>query len=231
MATRRSSRHQNVPTGKAVDDKQYAPAKSAAGGEEKPKTSAAKTAGKTASTTEIVSRGKGRAGKQLTTTEGKAPKVRPPSGLTNAHDKVSSLPPEVLNNVLDNIKDPLTISALGRTSKKFYSLMMPRLYGRIAVAAMFHAHIPKLIRALEPHLTIEQKKQLKKEGKYKGQQERHQSGHDEKATPICAGYVRQLIVGVGDPGKKHKYIVERYVEEALKNMDNLEIVETRMITK
>lgn len=109
--------------------------------------------------------------------------------------------------------------------------MMPRLYGRVAVAAMFHAHIPKLIRTLEPHLTIAQKKQLKKEGKYKGQQERYPSGLDEKAKPICATYVRQIIVGVADPGRKHRYIVDRYIEEAFKNMDNLEIVETRVLTK
>jgi hypothetical protein len=104
--------------------------------------------------------------------------------------------------------------------------MIPRIYERIAVAANFHAHISRLIRTLEPHLTIAQKKQLKKEGKYKGQQRRYASGLDEKAKPICATYVRQMIVGGSDPGKKHKYIVDRYIEEALKNMDNLEIVET-----
>jgi hypothetical protein len=128
------------------------------------------------------------------------------------------------------IKEPPTISAFGRTCKSLYTHMMPRLYGRITVAAMFHAHIPKLIRTLEPHLTIAQKKQLKKEGKYKGQQERYPTGLDEKAKPICATYVRQIIVGASDPGKKHKYIVDRYVEEAFKNMDNLEIVDTWMYT-
>ncbi len=109
--------------------------------------------------------------------------------------------------------------------------MMPRLYERIVVAAMYHAHIPKLIRTLEPHLTIAQKKQLKKEGKYKGQQERYPSGLDEKARPTCASYVRQMIVGVADPGRNHKYIVDRYVEEAFRNMENLEIVETRVFTE
>jgi len=108
---------------------------------------------------------------------------------------------------------------------------MPRLYGRIAVAAMFHAHIPKLIRTLEPLLTIKQKKQLKKEGKYKGQQENYPRGLDENATPICASYVRQLVIGAADPGHKHKYIVERYIEEALKNMPNLETVQTCEFTK
>lgn len=75
---------------------------------------------------------------------------------------------------------------------------MPRLYNRVAVAAAYHAHIPKLIRTLEPHLTIAQKKQLKKEGKYKGQQERYPSGLSEKARPICATYVSQMIVGMAD---------------------------------
>ena len=121
------------------------------------------------------------------------------------------------------------MSSLGRSCKRFYSVMMPRLYERIAVAAMFHAHIPKLIRTLEPHLSIAQKKLLKKEGKYKGQQDRYSSGLDETAKPICATHVRQLVVGALRPGKKHNYIVERYVEEAFKNMDNLEIVETYLL--
>lgn len=108
---------------------------------------------------------------------------------------------------------------------------MPLLYKRLNVAAMFHAQIPKLIRALEPHLTIAQKKQLKREGKYKGQQERYSSLLDPHEKPACASYVRQLVVGVADPGRKHVYIVHRYVEEALKNMDNLEIVESYVLTK
>jgi hypothetical protein len=84
---------------------------------------------------------------------------------------------------------------------------------------------------LEPHLTIAQKKQLKKEGKYKGQQEVYPKGLDEKAKPIYTNYVRQIIVGVVDPGKKHKPIVERYIEEAFKNMENLEVVDTQVYTK
>ncbi|KAH8883470.1 hypothetical protein GQ53DRAFT_663811 [Thozetella sp. PMI_491] len=132
---------------------------------------------------------------------------------------------------LANLEDVPSMSALGRTCKAFYSMMMPRVYGRIAVAAMFHAHIPKLIRTVEPLLTIAQKKQLKREGKYRGQQERYPTGLDEQAKPFCTSCVRQLVVGVADPGKKHKYIVVRYVEELLKNLDNLEILETRILTK
>jgi hypothetical protein len=109
--------------------------------------------------------------------------------------------------------------------------MMPLLHKRIAVAAMFHAHISKLIRALEPHLTIAQKRQLKNEGKYKGQQERYSSKLDANAKPAIASYVRQIVAGIADPGRKHQYIVHRYVEEAFKNMNNLEIVEAYFLTK
>lgn len=108
--------------------------------------------------------------------------------------------------------------------------MMPLLHKRLAVAAAYHAHIPKLIRALEPHLTIKQKKQLKKEGKYKGQQERYSNDLDANEVPTCASYVRQLVVGWSDPGRKHEYIVHRYVEEALQNMVNLEILEVSFLT-
>lgn len=108
---------------------------------------------------------------------------------------------------------------------------MPNLYNRIIVAAAFHAHIPKLIRTLEPLLTIAQKKQLKKEGKYKGQQERYGTNLDEYSKPTGVNHVRQMLVGRSEPGKKHQYIVDRYVEETFKNLDHLEVVETHILTK
>lgn len=108
--------------------------------------------------------------------------------------------------------------------------MKPLLHKRVAVAAAYHAHIPKLIRALEPHLTITQKKQLKREGKYKGQQEKYSSNIDANEVPTCASYVQQMVVGRSDPGRKHEYIVHRYVEEALRNMVKLEILDLSVLT-
>ncbi|KAL6406684.1 RNI-like protein [Ilyonectria robusta] len=81
------------------------------------------------------------------------------------------------------------------------------------------------------HMILNSKKQLKKDGKYKGQQERYPSHLDENLKPACADYVRQIVVGVSDPGRKHQYIVHRYLDEAFKNLSNLEIVETRVLTK
>jgi hypothetical protein len=109
--------------------------------------------------------------------------------------------------------------------------MMPLLCNLVAVSAIYHAHIPKLIQSLEPYLTIAQKKQLKQEGKYKGQQERHSTNINPNVVPYCAAYVQQIVAGVANPGRKHEYIVHRYVEEALKNMVNLEVIETHFLTR
>ncbi|KAK8035591.1 hypothetical protein PG993_010586 [Apiospora rasikravindrae] len=46
---------------------------------------------------------------------------------------LSTLPVELLGSVLNHIVDKGTMSALGRTSKAFYSIVMPRLYKRIYV--------------------------------------------------------------------------------------------------
>ncbi|KAK8129124.1 hypothetical protein PG984_010232 [Apiospora sp. TS-2023a] len=147
-------------------------------------------------------------------------------------DRISSLPPEIFTMVLGNIDahDHRTMNALGRTNKAFYALMMPRLYGRVVLHAQYHAHIAKLIRTLEPLLTIAQKKQLMREGKYKGQQENgYPAVFDEDAKPICAKHVRQLVMGLVEPGRKHLPMVHRYLEEALKTLDNLEVINTWVI--
>lgn len=222
MAPRRSSRLRDSPTQETSDTTHDEPAQAKKGVKRKSPT------GQEATKSTGASKKAKRSGAEVTK-RGTASNT----GGTNAQNlgKLSSLSPEILNIIRDEITDKATISALMRTSKALYALMAPRLYHRIAVAAMFHAHIAKLIRTLEPHLTIEQKKQLKKEGKYKGQQEKYPTGLDQKKIPVCAGHVRQLIIGASDPGKKHKYIVDRYYEEAIKNLTNLEIVETGVVSK
>ncbi|KAK8110294.1 uncharacterized protein PG998_006751 [Apiospora kogelbergensis] len=154
-----------------------------------------------------------------------------PAVSSSAVGPLLSLPPELLNMVLANIKgDRPSLSALARASKALYSTITPYLYARVSVHATYHAHIAKLIRALEPLLTVAQKRQLKTEGRYKGQQERYSTKVDQNLKPICTNYVRQLVVGNSDPGRKHKYIVDRYVEETFKNLDNLDVVETQVMT-
>lgn len=109
--------------------------------------------------------------------------------------------------------------------------MAPRLHNRVVAVALYHAHIQKLIRSVEPYLSIGARKQLKKEGAYKGQQAEYPKDVDESAEPFCASQVRQLVIGAVDPGQKHQYICERYIEEALKSMRKIEIVDIMFLTK
>ncbi|EGU80182.1 hypothetical protein FOXB_09311 [Fusarium oxysporum f. sp. conglutinans Fo5176] len=129
------------------------------------------------------------------------------------------------------IEDTRTLGRLSCTSKSYFAMVTPRLYERINVSVSYHAHIPKVIRTLEPFLSINQKKQLRKEGQYRGQQESFSNVIDPQKKPRFGEYVRQANLFIGDPGKNHKFIVHRYVEEALKNMTNLEVIETSSITE
>ncbi|KAM0338328.1 hypothetical protein ACHAPU_011357 [Fusarium lateritium] len=70
-----------------------------------------------------------------------------------------------------------------------------------------------------------QRKQLKKEGRYRGQQDKYPSNLSPKEKPACAEHVRQLFVRHLNPGRKHAQILYRYIEEALHNMTNIEVLE------
>ncbi|KAJ3542865.1 hypothetical protein NM208_g3876 [Fusarium decemcellulare] len=160
----------------------------------------------------------------------KANKSSDQTPLGSSSDVLTSLPPEVLDMVLINMTTK-ALSRLGRSSKRYHTLVSPHLYKSVSVAARFHAQIPRLIRTLEPHLTIEQREQLQSEGTYRGQEDWCSYEVDWSSIPACAGDVRQIHVGIVEPGRKHKPLVHRYVEEAFKNMDNLEMVKTRVLTK
>ncbi|KAF4992621.1 hypothetical protein FGRMN_7022 [Fusarium graminum] len=144
---------------------------------------------------------------------------------------LTRLPAEILQPILESVDHLPSMVKLASTSKTLYSLVRPILHKRVSVSVHFWAHIPHVIRQLEPHLSIAQKRQLKREGKYKGQQERFSSLLDPLVVPACADYVRQMVIGSVDPGKKHKPIVLRYLEEVLKNVHNLEVLDTMELTE
>ncbi|XEU99744.1 hypothetical protein FSHL1_005031 [Fusarium sambucinum] len=143
----------------------------------------------------------------------------------------SSLPPEVFNLVIEKVEDTKSLGNLSKTSKAFHSLVTPQLFKRVEGSVSFHAHIAKLIRTIEPLLTIKQRKQLKKEGQYKGQQESFPKNADDNERPEIADCVRQALFDIGDPGKKHRYIVFRYIEELLEIADNLEVFAATDLTE
>lgn len=136
MATRRSTRLKTLPVQQPADDNTPDVQVNAKGKGAQPR--ATKRA---AATSNVADDGKGEPSRKKTKSKSNVSNAQLIGSVVGANDKFSTLPPECLNMVLDNIKAPTEMSALGRSSKTFYSLMMPRLYGRIAVAAMFHAHV------------------------------------------------------------------------------------------
>ncbi|KAG4278298.1 hypothetical protein FPRO04_13914 [Fusarium proliferatum] len=120
---------------------------------------------------------------------------------------------------------------MARTSNRYHFLVSRILYKRISVCVNHHVHICKVIRRLQPHLSIAQKKLLKKEGEYEGQQEEFSKSLDPDAVPPYADCVRQMIVGSVKPGRKNKPIIMRYLEEVMKNLHNLEVFEGHNFTE
>ncbi|KAF4499691.1 hypothetical protein FAGAP_4142 [Fusarium agapanthi] len=146
-------------------------------------------------------------------------------------DLLSVLPVEILQQILENVNDSKSMVKMACTSKRYYALVMAIIHKRISVSTYFWTHIPHVIRRIEPHLSIAQKKQLKREGRYNGQQEKFSTLLDPEAVPPCASNVRQMIIGGINPGKKHKPFLLRYFEEVLKNLHNLEVFDAEDLTE
>lgn len=128
-------------------------------------------------------------------------------------------------------KGSATMSKLCRTSKRYQSLIGPRFHRMIVTNAPNHSQTPYLIRALEPYLSIAQRKQLRGEGRYKGQQPRFSSRLDPNVVPSCTAYVRRVHIGTINPGQMHNYICKRYLEEVFRNLENVQLVDTRVLTQ
>ncbi|KIL85954.1 hypothetical protein FAVG1_10923 [Fusarium avenaceum] len=142
-----------------------------------------------------------------------------------------SLPLEIFDLIIRHVTDKTTLSRLSRTCKTFQALLFPRLYSRVSVDVAYHSDIAKFIRNIEPHLSIRQRKQLKKEGKYSGQQDEYPSNLGPEEKPACAEHVRQLSVSHLNPDRKNAQILYRYIEEALQNMRNIEVLEFETINE
>ncbi|KAL3601209.1 hypothetical protein FPOAC2_05465 [Fusarium poae] len=151
-------------------------------------------------------------------------------GQSAPEDALSILPAEIQQNILAYVNDTKSMINLARTSRRYYAIAMAITHNHIAVKVYYYAHISKVFRLLEPHLSITQKKELKKLGKYKGRQDRFSSRLDQDAVPGCAQQVRQMTIGSINPGTKHKKVVLRTLEEVLKNLTNLEVLDTTELT-
>ncbi|CVL11786.1 uncharacterized protein FPRN_14838 [Fusarium proliferatum] len=235
MSTRRSARIRNIDLGVAPKSAQSAPGPTAppkrkrkAPAEDENDESTAK--GKKAPTKKA---------KAITSTGRKPkPKVNAEAEIETQDETVpvpddvlSVLPAEILQQILESVNDSRSMVKMACTSKRYYAVVMAIIHKRISVSTYFWAHIPHVIRRIEPHLSIAQKKQLKREGQYKGQQEKFSTLLDPTAVPSCASNVRQMIIGKIDPGKRHKPFLLRYFEEVLKNLHNLEVFDAKDLTE
>ncbi|CAG8978307.1 hypothetical protein HYALB_00005893 [Hymenoscyphus albidus] len=151
-------------------------------------------------------------GEGSSTTIGKTVQTQTPTPLDSSQNQLSSLPPDSRDPKID----------FGQYHRLFqqymhwdehvnpciYILMATRMYGRITGGSAFRAQMCKLIRTLEPHLSIAQERQLKRKGIYGGLEERDPDSVDQKAKPNCATCV-----------------------QGMKNMDNLQVVEMSVHTK
>ncbi|CAH0047219.1 unnamed protein product [Clonostachys solani] len=120
---------------------------------------------------------------------------------------------------------------VARTCKEFHSIMTPRLHRRVAYKVEDDAQLPQFIRLIQRYLSVTQNRKLRSQCRCEGQRDGVPYGSDLGANPPCAGYVREMIIGHIFTGRKGKYMVYRYLEEALKSMHGLEIVGLWGITR
>lgn len=83
---------------------------------------------------------------------------------------------------------------------------------------------------MQRYLSVQQNRKLITQRRCPGQKEGVHCGSDLGATPPCAAYVRELVIGPFHVFRKGEHMVYRYLEEVLKNMHGLEIVELWTMT-
>lgn len=102
--------------------------------------------------------------------------------------------------------------------------MNPILYRDLVASAPCHGNIRGFIRSLQRYLTIAQRKQLRSEQHYVGQQERFMKKDNDEAIPYCTQDVKRLFIGWSNPGKNHLKVLRRYLEELLLQLKHLEAI-------
>ncbi|PTD07181.1 hypothetical protein FCULG_00005415 [Fusarium culmorum] len=123
-------------------------------------------------------------------------------------DALASLPTEIQIQILSNV-----------------------LNKSIAVRASDDEYVYKVISRLEPFLSINQKRKLRREGKCRGQQTTVHRLIDPDVIPLGAQCVRQMTVGTIKLQVRYRQNVMRSLEEALRNLSNLEAFDTTELSR
>ncbi|CZS81016.1 unnamed protein product [Fusarium graminearum] len=130
-------------------------------------------------------------------------------------DALASLPTEIQIQILSNIV-PKHLMSFARTSKRNYALVVSIVNKSIAVRASDDEYVYKVISRLEPFLSINQKRKLLLA---------------PDVVPLGAQCVRQMTVGLIGRAVKHRQNVMRKLEEVLKNLSNLEVLDTTELSQ
>ncbi|KAK6714739.1 hypothetical protein SNK04_005672 [Fusarium graminearum] len=145
-------------------------------------------------------------------------------------DALASLPTEIQIQILSNIV-PKHLMSFARTSKRNYALVVSIVNKSIAVRASDDEYVYKVISRLEPFLSINQKRKLWKEGRCRSQQIKFHGLLAPDVVPLGAQCVRQMTVGLIGRAVKHRQNVMRKLEEVLKNLSNLEVLDTTELSQ
>lgn len=121
--------------------------------------------------------------------------------------------------------------SFARTSKRNYALVVSIVNKSIAVRASDDEYVYKVISRLEPFLSINQKRKLWKEGRCRSQQIKFHGLLAPDVVPLGAQCVRQMTVGLIGRAVKHRQNVMRKLEEVLKNLSNLEVLDTTELSQ
>ncbi|KAK6512639.1 hypothetical protein TWF481_001521 [Arthrobotrys musiformis] len=180
---------------------------------------------------EFTNRRKGKAPERLSISEvqvhgRKRRKVSSPK-----NSSTGIFPVDIWLAIADFIPDTETLSVLSRVSKTLYRNLSSRIYRDLIVTAPSSRNFPACIKTLERYVSTSQLQSLRTidsnpvlHGLVDPEAPSHPETVDPTLVPNCARYVRRLLVGWSNPGPERVGSISKYLEEALGNLINLEIL-------
>ncbi|RVD86111.1 uncharacterized protein DFL_004405 [Arthrobotrys flagrans] len=167
--------------------------------------------------------------------KGKAPERLSISEVRGGKRRRVSSPIDVWHMIADFIptQDTQTLSALSRVSKTLYQNLTGRLYRDLIVAAPSNRNFMGCIEVLERYVSTSQRDSLRTNIPNPGPgnpstlmipASATPKNADPDLVPYCARYVKRLLVGWSNPGPGRTHILTAYLEQALENLTELEVL-------
>ncbi|RGP69110.1 hypothetical protein FLONG3_7963 [Fusarium longipes] len=124
------------------------------------------------------------------------PNDRPQLGEPAPEDALSVLPAEIQLEIIAHISDRKSMINMARTSKRYYSLVMPVIYEHVSVDFRIPNGFSRVLKPLDACLSIAQKRKLRKLAKYKGRLRRFYYRLNPDVIPSCAQSMAHSIVAL-----------------------------------